>query len=121
MAWIWSRTYKYLHKPTSSTFICREPAAHLYHIDPDSFTGILFAHSHLAHELTSLGEDLWKRITGRPVFPFERRGDFYLAWKPFGWERVRDVTGEMHSLLPARGVSLVVALSNSDQVNERTG
>ena len=111
--------YKYLHKPTSSTFIGREPAAHLYHINPDSFPGTLFANSHLAHEVASFGEVMWKRISGRPVFPFERRGDFYLAWKPYGWERVRDVIGEMQSLLQARGVSLVVLVFPiSDQVNE---
>jgi lysophospholipase L1-like esterase len=112
--------YKYLHKPSRSKLLGREPAAHLYHFNPDSFPGVLFARSHLAHEIVSVGEAVRKRITGRPLFPFERRADFYLAWKPYGWERVRDVIGGMHSLLQARGISLVVLVFPiSDQVNER--
>jgi len=62
---------------------------------------------------------MWKRIVGRPVFSFERREDFYLAWKPYGWGRVRDLIREMHTLLQARGVSLVVLVFPiSDQLNE---
>ena len=56
---------------------------------------------------------------GRPVFPFERRGDFYLAWKPYAWGRVRDLIGEMHTLLKKRGMSLVVLVfPMRDQVND---
>ena len=85
--------YKYLHKPTSSTFLGREPAAHLSHIDPHSFPGVLFAQSHLTHEIASFGETIWKRLVGRPVFPFERRGEFYLAWKPYGWNELKMSSG----------------------------
>ena len=111
--------YKYLHKPHSQKFLGREPSAHLHHFNPDSFPGMLLARSHLAHELASLGQVIWKRIVGRPVFSFERRGDFYLAWKPYGWKWVRDLLGEMHSLLQAKGISLVVLVFPvMDQVNE---
>jgi lysophospholipase L1-like esterase len=111
--------YKYLHKPHSQKFLGREPSAHLHHFNPDSFPGMLFARSHLAHELASFGQVMWKRIVGRPVFSFERRGDFYLAWKPYGWKWARDLIGEMHSLLQAKGISLVVLVFPvSDQVIE---
>ena len=111
--------YKYLHKPHSQKFLGREPSAHLHHFNPDNFPGMLFARSHLAHEIASFGEVIWKRIVGRPVFSFERRGDFYLAWKPYGWKWVRDLIGEMHSLLQAKGISLVVLVFPvTDQVNE---
>ena len=111
--------YKYLHRPNSQKFLGREPAAHLYHFNPDSFPGNLFARSHLAHQLVSFGEFVWKHIVGRPVFSFERRGDFYLAWKPYGWGRVRDLIGEMHSVLRKRGVSLVVLVfPTSEQLSD---
>ena len=112
--------YKYYHKPTRQKFLARDPTAHLYHFDSDTFPGVVFSRSHLAHQIVSVSEIVWKKVVGRPVFPFERRGDFYLAWKPYGWERVRQVIGEMHSLLQVRGVSLVVLVFLiGDQVNEQ--
>lgn len=111
--------YKYLHKPTSQKMLGREPTAHLYHFNPDTFPGHLFARSHLAHQFVSMSETLWKRILGRPVFPFERRGDFYLAWKHYGWDHARALIREMHSLLNQKGVSLVVLVFPiSDQVSD---
>ena len=111
--------YKYLHKPNSQRFLGREPTAHLYHFDPEKFPGILFARSHLAHQIASRSEILWKRILGRPVFPFEQRGDFYLAWKPYGWDHARALIREMRSLLRQKGVPLMVLVFPiSDQVND---
>jgi lysophospholipase L1-like esterase len=110
--------YKYLHKPTKEKLLGREPAAHLHHFDTGSFPGILFARSHLAHQLVGIGEIFWKRIVGRAVFPFEWRGDFYLAWRDYSWNHTRRLLGEMHALLRDRGVSLVVLVFPiSDQVN----
>jgi lysophospholipase L1-like esterase len=110
--------YKYLHKPISQKMLGREPTAHLHHFNSDTFPGYLFARSHLAHQIVSMSEMLWKRILGRPVFPFERRGDFYLAWKPHGWEYARALIREMRSLLRQKGVPLVVLVFPiSDQVN----
>lgn len=100
--------YKYYHKPTRQKFLARDAAAHLYHFNPNTFPGTLFSRSHLAHQIVSLSEFIWKRIVRQPVFPFERRGDFYLAWKPYGWGKVRDLIEEMQNLLRERGVSLVV-------------
>jgi lysophospholipase L1-like esterase len=112
--------YKYLHRPTSQQLLGREPAAHLFHFNPDAFPGLLFARSHLAHQVVNTGEVIWKRILGRPVFPFERRGDFYLAWKDYGWGHARALIGKMRTLLREKGVSLVVLVFPvSDQVNER--
>ena len=111
--------YKYYHRLTSENLLVRDPTAHLYHFNPDKFPGILFSWSHLAHQIVGMSEIIWKRIVGRPVFPFERRGDFYLAWKPYGWGRVRDLIGEMHTLLKKRGISLVVLVfPMRDQVND---
>jgi lysophospholipase L1-like esterase len=110
--------YKYLHKPTKEKVLGREPAAHLHHFNTDSFPGLLFARSHLTHQLVGMGEILWKRIVGRAVFPFEWRGDFYLAWRDYSWNHVRRLLGEMHSLLQDSGVSLVVLVfPMGDQVN----
>lgn len=111
--------YKYLHKPNSKKLLGREPTASLHHFNPGSFPGVVFSRSHLAHEIASFGGGMWKHIVGRPVFSFERRGDFYLAWKPYGWERVRDLIREMHTVLKARGVALVVLVFPiSDQLKE---
>jgi hypothetical protein len=53
--------YKYYHKPTKEKVLAREPAAHLHHFNTDSFPGLLFARSHLAHQVVSAGEILWKK------------------------------------------------------------
>ena len=112
--------YKYYHRPTSHTMLGREPTAHLFHFNPDALPGSLFARSHLAHQLVSRGDVIWQRILGRPVFPFERRGDFYLAWKPYGWGHARALIGEMRTLLREKGVALVVLVfPMSDQVDEQ--
>jgi len=111
--------YKYLHKPTKENVLSREPAAHLHHFNTDSFPEYLFARSHLAHQIISMSEILWKRLLGRPVFPFERRGDFYLAWKHYGWNHARSLIAEMRSLLRYKGVPLVVLVFPiSDQVDD---
>jgi lysophospholipase L1-like esterase len=110
--------YKYLHKPTKEKILSREPAAHLHHFNTDSFPGLLFARSHLAHQLVGMGGLLWKKIVGRAVFPFEWRGDFYLAWKDYGWDHARALIGEMRLLLRDKGVPLVILVFPiSDQVN----
>ena len=112
--------YKYYHKLTRQMILSRDPAAHLFHFNPDVFPGIFFARSHLAHQIAGRSELLWKRIRGRPVFPFEQRGDFYLAWKPYGWGHARSLIGEMRTLLQEKRVSLVVLVFPMiDQVNER--
>jgi len=110
--------YKYYHKPTKDNVLAREPEAHLHHFDTDSFPGFLFARSYLTHQLVSAAEMLWKMALGRAVFPFERRGDFYLAWKDYGWNDSRRLIGEMDALLRDRKVPLVLLVfPMRDQVN----
>jgi lysophospholipase L1-like esterase len=112
--------YKYYHRPTSHTILGREPTAHLFHFNPDTFPGSLFAHSHLAHQMVSMSDVIWKKLLGRPVFPFERRGDFYLAWKPYGWRHARALIGEIRTLLQEKGITLIVLVFPMvDQVDER--
>src|SRR5262249_782083 len=112
--------YKYLHKPTKEKVLDSEPTTHLYHFNPSAFPGILFARSYLAHQIVDRSEVLWQRILQRPIFPFERRRDFYLAWKSYGWNQTRKLIGEMQALLTARGIPLVVLIFPiSDQVNDQ--
>lgn len=113
--------YKYLHRPSNQKLMRPEPTRHLYRFNPDAFPGRLFARSYLVHEVVRRSERIWKRyIRRRPSFPFERREDFYLAWKDYGWSRVRKLIGEMRSLLAERGSSLVILVFPvRDQVNDR--
>src|SRR5262249_22938484 len=60
-----------------------------------------------------------KRVQRRPVFPFERREDFYLAWKSYGWDYTRTLIGEMKAVLSEHGIPLeVLVFPISDQVND---
>lgn len=112
--------YKYLHKPTDPKLLGIEPTTHLYRFNPYTFPGVLFARGYLAHEVVHKSEVIWKRIVPRPIFPFERKQDFYLAWKSYGWIHTRKLIGEMQAVLKQRGISLVVLVFPvSDQVNDR--
>jgi lysophospholipase L1-like esterase len=112
--------YKYLHKPTHRGLLDREPSTHLYRFNPYTVPGIFFARSYLAHEVVGRSEVIWKRILRHPVFPFEQRMDFYLAWKEYGWIQAQKLIGEMHTLLAERGVSLIVLVFPvSNQVDDR--
>lgn len=112
--------YKYLHKPTNQTLLGGEPTARLHRLNPDAFPGTLFARSYLAHAVAARSELIWKRLRGRPVFPFEQREDFYLAWKAYGWKQVRTLLGEMRALVTDTGSSLaVLVFPVSDQVDDR--
>jgi lysophospholipase L1-like esterase len=112
--------YKYLHKPTKEKILDVEPTRHLHHFNINIFPINMLARSYLAHSIVWKGEILWRRILQKTVFPFERQGDFYLAWKDYGWMHIRELIGEMQKLLSDKGISLlVVVFPISDQVNER--
>jgi lysophospholipase L1-like esterase len=112
--------YPYVHKPTKEDMLDGDPGVHLYHFDPDTFPGSLFARSYLAHQIVARSQILWKLIRRQPVFSFEKRGDFYLAWKPYGWTHARELIEEMRALLMKRGISLaVVAYPIRDQMDDR--
>lgn len=110
--------YKYLHKPTRRGLLDMEPTLRLERFDPNVFPGCLFARSYLAHKLFFECETAWHRVWRRPVFPFERRDDFFLAWKEHGWKRMPGLISEMKGLLGDRGIPmLAVVFPVSDQVN----
>ncbi len=112
--------YKYLHKPTKDKLLGKEPANHLHYFNTNSFPGIIFARSHLAHEVVRRSKILWRLILQQPIFPFEQRGDFYLAWKDYGWIHTQKLIGKMRKLLTDKGVSFgVMVFPVSDQVNDR--
>ena len=112
--------YKYLHKPTKQNLLNSEPATYLYKFNPYAFPGVLFGRSYLAHIVVERSVVIWKRTLQRPIFPFERRGDFYLAWKSYGWVHARKLIGEMQALLTERDISIVVLVFPvSDQVNDQ--
>lgn len=101
-------------------YLGREPSTHLYRFNPYTIPGIFFARSYLAHEVVWRSEVIWKRVLGYPVFPFEQRMDFYLAWKEYGWIQAQKLIEEMHTQLVEREVSLIVLVFPvSDQVNDR--
>jgi len=112
--------YKYLHKPTKQKLLGSEPTAYLQHFDPSTFPGFLFARSYLAHEVVNRAGLLRKRILRHPTFPFEQRGDFYLAWKSHAWNSSRKLIEEMHALLTQSEISLqILVFPVVDQVNDK--
>ena len=111
--------YKYLHKPSKQNLLGPEPTIRLNRFNSDAFPGSLFAGSYLVHDVVRRSESIWKRLRQSPAFPFERRSDFFLAWKDYGWNRVRKLIGEMQILLAERRSSLVILVFPvSDQVND---
>lgn len=112
--------YRYLHKPTNQSLLGPEPTTQLYRFNPYAFPQSLLARSYLAHEFVDRSEMIWKRILRRPTYSFERRGDFYLAWKSYGWLRARELIGAMQALLAERGISLaILVFPVRDQVNDQ--
>lgn len=119
LGFVFNDNYKYLHRPTRRGLLDPDASAYLSHFNPYTFPGILFARSYLAHKVVSLSVMSWKRLIGRPVFPFEWRLDFYLAWKEYGWNETPRLIGQMKSLVTAKGASLVVlAFPVRDQVDD---
>ncbi len=112
--------YKYLHRPTDSRLFGADPTSRLHYFNTDTFPGIIFARSQLAHEIVRRSTVLWKKLSGRPIYPFERRRDFYLAWKDYGWSRTRELIGTMQGLLKERGIPFeIMVYPVSDQVNDQ--
>jgi lysophospholipase L1-like esterase len=110
--------YKYLSKPSEKSILGREPKIQLHRFNIDKFPGKLFSHSYVAHRAFYSLEILFKKISGKPHFPFEHRTDFYLAWKDFGWRNTKILLREMKSLLEARKVEFrIVIYPVSDQTD----
>jgi lysophospholipase L1-like esterase len=110
--------YPYLHKSTSQNLLGPEPMIRRYRFDPDRLLGRLFGRSYLAHDIVYAADLLFTRLR-RPIYPFERRVDFYLAWKEHGWVHTAQLIGEMQALLARRGVPLnLLVFPVSDQVTE---
>lgn len=112
--------YPYLHRPNDPSLIGFEPESRLGRFDPDTFPGIVLAHSYLGNE-TALGAQIfWRQnILHRQMFPFEVKGDFYLAWKSHPWKREQVLIGEMRERLAQKKIPLyIVVFPVSDQVND---
>src|SRR5262249_33478245 len=113
--------YPYLHRPTKDTLLGPEPAAALYRFNPYVFPQKLFAKSYVAHELVDGATVMWRKVTRRPSFSFERRRDFYLAWKDYGWIHTRALITQMKGLVAERGIRLaIVGFPVSEQVDDQT-
>src|SRR5262245_5630087 len=112
--------YPYLHRPTEQKLLGAEPTIALYRFNPYKLPQQLFAWSYLAHDLVDRSIVLWQRALHRPVFAFERRIDFYLAWKSYGWIHTRRLIAEMKGLLAERGTPMaVLVFPIRDQMNDQ--
>ncbi|NOY40137.1 MAG: SGNH/GDSL hydrolase family protein [Nitrospirae bacterium] len=112
--------YKYLHRPTSSKLFGTDLSTRLHYFNTDSFPGIIFARSQFAHEIARRSIILWKMISKQPIYPFERRRDFYLAWKDYGWTHTQKLIGTMQKLLKDKGIPFrILVYPVTDQVNDQ--
>jgi lysophospholipase L1-like esterase len=110
--------YKYLHRPTGEKIIAPEPESRLHRFNTDSFPGMLFRKSYLAHELTYAFRKLSYKLSLSPFYTFEHRNDFYLAWKSYGWTDTEKLIGKMHQQLADKNIPLVIVIFPiSDQVD----
>ncbi len=109
----------FLHRPTRDNMLAIDPAARLYRFDVGSPPGSLLARSFLAHEIAYAVDLIRQRAAGEPIFPFERRADFYLAWKPYSWEHPRRTLEAFDRLLADSRVPwAMVIFPIGDQVDE---
>lgn len=112
--------YKYLHKPQKGKILGIEPSIHLNRFDVDTFPGSLFARSYLAHEAVYAKDQVVRKLTKGPFFPFDHKDDFYLAWKEYAWKKERELVREMNDLLKERGIQFVImAFPVRDQVDDQ--
>lgn len=111
--------YKYLHKPSEDKFLSPDPEIKLHRFDTTRFPSRLFAKSYLAHE-TVYAVERARSIGSEKKFPFERKDDFYLAWKDYGWEEPRRLIVEMRQLLAEKHISLMVVIFPiADQLDDK--
>ncbi len=112
--------YKYLHTPTEGKMLGGHPGRRLNRFDTDIFPGSLFAQSHLAHEIVYAWDLVVKRLTKATYYPFDYRGDFYLAWKDYAWKKENKLILEMNNLLKENGIKfIIVSFPIRDQVNDK--
>lgn len=110
---------KYLHRPTRDDMLSIEPEILLHHLDSHSFPDALLSWSYLANMLQPRIAQMWRKLNGQPTFPFEQHSDFYLAWKPYGWDSTKPLLAEMQSLAASKGIKFMVLIFPvSDQVND---
>ncbi len=99
----------YLHRPSSRGLLDLDPDYRLHWFDGGRWPARLLARSHLAHAVARTVRLAAGKLTGEPLYPFQRRGDFYLAWEEHAWPPVRRRLTAMRELLAERGVPLAVA------------
>lgn len=102
--------YKYLHKPTKGAILGPNPDIRLHHFTPGTFAHKVLSRSYLANRLAFHLSRVFRQMAGMPVYQFERRGDFYLAWKEYGWSHTDRLIGEMKTILDARRTPLLCVI-----------
>lgn len=111
--------YKYLHRPSKDKIIGPEPESILHRFDVRSFPGTLFRRSYLAHVLMYVFQRIASKLGLSPRYSFDRRADFYLAWKSYGWIKAEALIGEMHEQLSEKGIPLfIVAFPIRSQLDD---
>lgn len=111
--------YKYLHRPNVVTFkLDHEPESLLNVFSDQTVLGDIFKNSYVAHGTVFATGIFYKKILRQPVYEFERRSDFFLAWKDHGWIDTDRLFGEMKKLLNDANIKmLVVIFPVSEQVH----
>lgn len=111
--------YKYLHKPTRDNLLSTDPEVNLQYLDHSTLPDALVSWSYLANLIVPRVVYQLQKRSGQPTFPFEQRADFFLAWKPYGWNETKPLLSEMKTLAQSRGMKfMVIIFPVSDQVND---
>jgi lysophospholipase L1-like esterase len=112
--------FKYLHLSTKRDSLDIEPDCHLHHFDTSTPLGRLFKRSFAAHMIWYSIEKAYHLISKSYYFPFERRDDFYLAWKEYGWHETENLIKQMNQELKDKNTPLLIVIFPvSDQVNPK--
>ena len=111
--------FKYLHRPAKNYQLLVDPSSLLNRFDKETLPGYFFQYSYLAHSLVQAFEVIQKNLSGEFHFSFERRYDFFLSWKKYGWRNTKRLLLSMKRTLHESKIGMMIMIFPvSEQIDE---